>query len=334
MDRKIKTLLICTSLSIIMGATGCEMISMDTEAVPVVSLTTSKIKFSTEEVAKGDVQAQISSRGNIKSKGRYELYSSINGAILEKVNFSVFESVKKGEIIAEFYSKDVDNKIELQNLIIRKKQLELAKLKESNGNSYDIENAKLDLEIENKKLTLLNDEKNTLTLRSPIDGVITAINTSTRGTRIGGHEIVVIVEDAEKLVIQSELDLRYIEQYFIGMPVEIECSGKPYKGKVVELVTEARPELNKYLGAYVEFDSEIPEGLELNDYLNLTFYGENKEDVLCIPTKALKYDKGEYYVFVLRDGLKEKRVVEVGIISPTNTEVLSGLSEKELVVKE
>jgi len=59
---------------------------------------------------------------------------------------------------------------------------------------------------------------------------------------------------------------------------------------------------------------------------------EAKDNVLVVPSSAIQKQNGQNIVTVLENGKERQRQVEVGISSETQTEIISGLSEEEVVI--
>ena len=57
------------------------------------------------------------------------------------------------------------------------------------------------------------------------------------------------------------------------------------------------------------------------------------QDTVVVPVNAISFAKGEPAVFVVEDGVVEKRPVELGISNRTHYQILSGLDESEQIVR-
>ncbi len=80
--------------------------------------------------------------------------------------------------------------------------------------------------------------------------------------------------------------------------------------------------------------SSAPAVAELKDGLSATasIIISSKDNVLLIPNRALLFQGGQQQVQVLVNGLVESRLVKVGMVNDTNTEITDGLNEGDLVV--
>jgi len=64
---------------------------------------------------------------------------------------------------------------------------------------------------------------------------------------------------------------------------------------------------------------------------NIT-YTFSAQDVLAVPTRNIRHLDGKHFVFVLENGVRNVRYIEVGLQAVDYTEVVSGLAVGELVI--
>lgn len=80
----------------------------------------------------------------------------------------------------------------------------------------------------------------------------------------------------------------------------------------------------------VDKDAEFSIGEEIL----LEIHGNEKKQVLAVPAEALERDGEERYVYVNKNGEKEKRVIETGTTTVADVEITKGLTEgEEIIVK-
>lgn len=334
MNKKIKTLLIITICLSSLNLHACNLYSKEEKSSSRVLLATSENTFETVPVAMGNINPQISSRGSITSSEKSNLYTSLSGGTLDSLNFKVLDKVKKGDIIATFYSEDIDDEINLQKLNIRAKEIELSKLKSENASNYDIDYCQANLDIEKEKLAILNRKKERLIVKSPMDGIITNLTKANRGDQMTGKDLIAVVENAEDLVITGDINDSFINMYQVGMTASIEYNNRTYPGEVVDVCFQDNSELRKKRGVYVKFAGEFPDSMSLNSVVNLTLFSEEKENVMTVPTNSIHHDGQDFYVYVLNNSIKEKKIVQIGALDLKNAEVVSGLKLDEQIIIE
>jgi HlyD family secretion protein len=59
---------------------------------------------------------------------------------------------------------------------------------------------------------------------------------------------------------------------------------------------------------------------------------ENEQVVTVVPTLSIVREVGDSYVFILKGDVVEKRKVELGRLSETNQEIISGVQPDEMLV--
>jgi len=81
----------------------------------------------------------------------------------------------------------------------------------------------------------------------------------------------------------------------------------------------------------IQFDTSSDEVLP-NMAASANIIIEAKDNVLVVPSSAIQKQNGQSVVTVLENGKERQKVVEVGISSETQTEIVSGVSEGEVVI--
>ena len=130
----------------------------------------------------------------------------------------------------------------------------------------------------------------------------------------------------------SELDVPVVKP---GQKATIKLDSLPEKtftGKVmsVDRLGTTSSGVTNY-PVIVQFDTESDEVLpNMAALVNIII--ETKDNVLLVPSSAIQKQNGQNIVTVLENGKERQKQVEVGISSDTQTEIISGLSEGEVVI--
>ena len=78
---------------------------------------------------------------------------------------------------------------------------------------------------------------------------------------------------------------------------------------------------------------DLPPEVEKGDTASVVLIRARREGVIVLPRNLVQTYLGRRFVYVLVDGLREERNVEVGIQTPTQVEVAAGLEVGEEVIK-
>lgn len=181
-------------------------------------------------------------------------------------------------------------------------------------------------------------------IRAPRDGIILkkyvevgTIITSGRSSFAGTGQGTSIVQlgDCSRMFVLASVDETDIAQVEVGQTVDITLDAYPdelFEGKVTKIDPQTVVEQN-VTTIPVTVEIENPDA-RLKPGMNATceFIVERKENVLVVPTEAVKDQDGKYTVTVIKNGKQIERKVEIGIAGDELTEIVSGLKEGEEVV--
>jgi len=250
----------------------------------------------------------------------------------------VGQSVRKGQPLFSLYSPTLLS-AQSEYLLALQTKDSLAKsgMPSANGESL-VEAARRRLELfdvpaaEIERLRRTREPSKTLTLVSPIAGVVTAKNV-VQGARVGPGEAPYEITDLGKVWVMAdayESDLRRLR---VGLQATLTLPaypGRAFPGEVVFIDPLLDPR-TRTAKVHLHFANPTRE-------LKPEMYGEvtlatKSQDGLRIPIDAVLRAGSQDVVFVaLGQGKLEPRVVELGSRSGDQIEVASGLAEGEEVV--
>jgi HlyD family secretion protein len=170
----------------------------------------------------------------------------------------------------------------------------------------DVEKAKLTVEQNKLKVT---NAKNSLTkakesvdkmaVKSPIAGVITAVNNS-NGDNVQTAKSVLTVVDMSTIKVKVSVDELDIQKIKLGQKAQIKFDAikdKTYEG-AVETIAQTGTTQNNVTTYDVVVAVTNPEGIKLGMNANVTIKVESKENALVIPAEALVESNGKKFVRV------------------------------------
>lgn len=189
--------------------------------------------------------------------------------------------------------------------------------------------------LDNAKLALEQAQRNLdkAKIIAPFDGVVAAVNYSI-GDSAGASAAVTLV-DLTHLQIKvtiAEVDLAKIK---LGNPAQVALDalpGKTYNAKVIAISpsgTVTQGVVNyPVLFELTDADDAIKPGMTAN----LTIEVERRDDVLLIPTRAVRTQGNQKIVTVQVDGQLVPTRVTTGLSNDSFVEVMSGLKEGDVVI--
>lgn len=174
------------------------------------------------------------------------------------------------------------------------------------------------------------------TVTAPCAGTVTAVNLVRGGMASSAQPAVVIAENGAVEVAASVAEDVYMdirEGDNAGVVISA-LSDDMVNGTISEVPAAANAQTSLYdVSVSLPADVKPPIGA----FATVTFYTDRRSDTISVPTEAiLTGADDEQYVFVVdtyAEGDTAVRVtVETGLVSNTDTEILSGLAEGDRVV--
>ena len=173
----------------------------------------------------------------------------------------------------------------------------------------------------------------TLTLRSPLRGVVVQKNVSS-GQRIMAGDAVYQVADLREVWLEGEVFERDLAAIRLGEMVTAEFAalpGQPRQGRIVYVspTISAETRTTKIRVALSNADLVLKPGM----YASLQIRGDARRDVLSVPRSAVLATGTRVLVFVKgADGTLTPREVELGGNTDDRVEIRRGLAAGETVV--
>jgi multidrug efflux pump subunit AcrA (membrane-fusion protein) len=178
------------------------------------------------------------------------------------------------------------------------------------------------------------------TITAPIDGVIASVSTEEGETVAAGMQAptFVTIIDLHRLQVDAFVDEVDIGKVKVGQHTVFTVDAFPateFEGKVSAIYPKAVIQDN-VVNYDVVVDIETPYVGRLRPEMtaNVTIFLEQRDDVLAVPSKVVRRERGKNVAYVLADGRAVPREIKVGWRDGQWIEVASGLEEGETVLLE
>ena len=222
-------------------------------------------------------------------------------------------------------------------LAAAQKALELAKI------GFN-ENVKLvSAEVERAKAALADSQVQLsyATITAPIAGIVASVSTQEGETVAAGLNAptFVTIIDLNRLQVDAFVDEVDIGKVQVGQRVVFTVDTFPareFEGKVAAIYPKAVLQENVvYYDVVVEIASDYDGLLRPEMTASVTVFLEKREQVLAIPTKAVRRERGRNVAYVVTDnGTPQPCEIKVGWRDGAWVEVAHGLNEGETVMVE
>ena len=320
------------------------------------------VQYKIAKVQKGEIVSSVSASGNVIVDDDATVDPTITGTVYG-LAVSVGDKVKKGQLLFAIENDQlgIDANKAYSSYLQSKSSLETAKAnkREANNNYKDandseeyamkkkLEAAEISLEVAEKNVeTSWSSYQNSLSdaaerkVVSPINGTVNAVNIK-NGDDLGrlssnsNSSAPIIIGDLSTLKAQVEVNEVDIANVEIGQKVsltfsaidDLTATGKVEKIDSLGTLTSGVVTYNVTIG----FDS-LDERIKPQMSVSADIINSSKQDILTVSNSAIKTQNGENFVQVLNNGRPEKRTVKIGIANDTDTEIVSGLNDGDVVV--
>lgn len=188
-------------------------------------------------------------------------------------------------------------------------------------------------------------QKASSTVYAPISGTVSGLalqvgsvitsNASSQTSNVSNTKIANVKTDATPIVSISLTEID-VPKVAIGDKATVTLDAYPDKtftGKVVSIDTVGS--VSSGVTTYptvIKLDTDTTTILP-NMAVSASIITERKNDVLMVPTSSIQQNtEGGSYVQIMKNGKPSEVIVETGLSSDTDTEIVSGLSEGQTIV--
>ena len=324
-----------------------------------------EVTFESAKVERQNIHTTITATGTIEPVTSVTVGTQVSG-IVSKLYVDYNSVVKKGQVIAELDRTNLTSELNRAKAELTSAQSTLS-YETANFQRYqtlfnkglvsanDYESAKLSYE---KARQTVNSARESVqkaqtnlgyaTITSPIDGVVLSKSVEegqTVAASFNTPELFSIAQDLTDMRVIADIDEADIGGVKEGQRVSFTVDAFPddhFEGQVTQVRQQATTESN--VVTYEVVISAPNNDLKLKPGLtaNVTIFTMEKNDVMSVPSKALRFIpteaflekgqtisdcEGEHKLWTLEDNTFKAHKVEIGTSNGLVTEIISGIPE-------
>ncbi len=354
---------ICMMLPLLLS--GCGQDAPQQEDMVIVEQEDEGLSYNMGTVVRGDVVKTERLRCTYRQMSEQAVSFPMSGRLVDRVYVKEGDTVKKGQLLAELSSEELERKIkELEYRIARnelllgytdideaqeisgmwvnylyysgmtegdKKNLDSRIESTQRSYRYQREDYGDALETDRKELEKLQGELKSSRVYAVTDGVVYKLKERLEGATSQKDEVVMTIVDTSECLFETEAPeaAGYFRE---GETVSMNISYSSAAGQY-ELLPWHMKEWGDTQLFLVESGPENA-GIEVGTAGTIQVVADRRENVLCIPLSAIHTADDGSYVYVLNeDNMREVKWVETGLAGDDTVEILSGLTEGERVIR-
>lgn len=328
------------------------------------------VSYTMATVTRQDISTSVTATGTIEPVTKVEVGTQVSG-IIDKIYVDYNSQVHKGQVIAELDKTNLISELTSAKSNLANAQSELdyqkanfdryAKLFEKGlVSTDDYENARLSYEkarqnivVQQQNVTKAQTNIGYATITSPIDGIVLSREVEegqTVASAMTTPTLFYIAQDLTDMRVIADVDEADIGGVKEGQRVSFTVDAFPddtFNGTVTQVRLEATTESNvvtyEVVIAAPNKDLKLLPGLTAN----VTIYTAERQGVLSLPTKALRFTPNQALMTpeqTIEDVQSESKVwkldgnvfralpVKTGLNGGTNVEITEGLNEGDKVI--
>lgn len=312
--------------------TGCELFPAEESLLAPPLMEPVEVSYSTVKAKRGDIVKTIQGSGTFVSIDSKFFFFEARGGRLKEILVRQGDDIKKGDLLVELYTDDIEMEIERQELNLKKVQINYNQLKAANASSYDLNKASIDIQLAKLNLNNLKKQKELTQLISDVDGVVTYVDTRLQpGDMIGAFQKIIRVANPQKLYLAYSGS--NTSNFAMNAEVDVKIDKASYKGRVISTPSSVPHDGDEALKDIVAIEvMDLPEDVAMGQTAQISLILERSEDTIIVPKQAVRNYMGRKYVNILENGLNNERDVEVGVETATEAEIIKGVEEGEEII--
>ncbi|PJE67688.1 hypothetical protein COU95_01010 [Candidatus Shapirobacteria bacterium CG10_big_fil_rev_8_21_14_0_10_40_9] len=309
-----------------------------------------KPQVSTTRAKSEDLILTVSASGKTESQNQVDLKFQTSGK-LAWVGVKEGDEVKKWQAVASLDKEELKKRIEkaMNDYLEERWDFEQShadygtsgKSKEewlvSDAAKRILEKAQFDLNNVIIDVELADITAKLATIVSPIEGIVTHIDTPVAGVNITPATAVFTVADPNSVIFVANVDEADIGQVSLGQKVKITLDAyldQEFEGQVKKISFASITTTGG--GTAFPVEISLPENQDLKFKVGMNgdveIITQEKSGVLTVPSDAIWRRDDKNFVWKVVSGKAKKQEVKTGLEVEDKTEILEGLSEGEEVV--
>ncbi|QGG56299.1 efflux RND transporter periplasmic adaptor subunit [Paenibacillus sp. B01] len=316
---------------------GCSLLPVEETTLQPPLVQPAEEALDLVEAARGSIQTSLKGNATFVSADTKAL-SFKDAGTLRSIAVKLGQQVKAGELLAELETGDLELQTRLQRLNVERAELLYSQARASQASSTDLRLREIDLERERLSLEAMEERLGKSKLLAPIAGTIIFAETLQTGDRVNGYQpILTVADQADMQLTYSASSSKDVAAVETGMPVSLTYKGKSYTGKVLQApgnvpagTDPAKAEKNA-VTLYIGID-DPPAGIQVGHSAQLEIQLQKRDNAIVLPRAALRTYMNRFYVQVAEGERRKEVDVEVGLMTPTEVEIVKGLQDGQQVI--
>jgi len=294
------------------------------------------VPVETALITRGPISAFLPFNATLETESTVDIYPQTSGQV-EALLVEEGRIVKEGDPLLQIEDRElrIDAEESSTNYDHQKTNFgrteDLYKRNLVNKQDYEDHRFQLDqARIRHERAKLRLDYA---TVRAPVAGVISARETQV-GARVGTGTKLFSMVKLDDLVARVFVPGRYLSAVAVDQTAIVNSEflpGRDFSGWVKRISPVIDPKSGTFkvtVGVRTAKPNELPPGL----FVGVRIITDTRPNAVLVPKRAILYEGGERYLFIVEKGKALKKKLTVGYEDPVNIEALSGFEAGTTVI--
>lgn len=317
----------------IFSSSACQLMPKEEPELPPPIKEPPKQEYKTNPVTRGTLVDEVK---NVTAKfvclAQTEVSFPEKGMKLKEFKVKKGDKVNVGDVLVEADTTDLENTIKEKEISLRKQELTYAQQKLNGADGYTLLKTSIDIDAARESLENLKKNLEQAKLVAPVSGEVSFVDdTLKEGDTIDAKRVLVKIADLSQLQLESTGNAN-LSKIKLGMKATVNYNNKQYEGVVVATPRDNQNTSDGKNVVRIKVNN-LTDGVKaIDDTASFSVVTEVKENVLKTYKNYVSQKDGKNIVYVLENGIKTARTVELGLQTGNEVEIVSGLKEGELVI--
>jgi membrane fusion protein (multidrug efflux system) len=293
------------------------------------------VPVETARVTRGDIASFFTGTSTLEAEEETGVVARVGGVVRE-IYVEEGDYVRAGRVLAKLDDAKLAVEVERAGANLKNLEEEYERSQELFSNNLisarEFQQAKYEYEHQKALYELATLDLEYTSIKAPISGVVSARRVKV-GNMVLPNETVFTVTGMDPLLAVLHVPERQIGKLAPGHRATLRADalgGDPFEGRVERISPVVDPATGT-IKVTVEV-RDPSRRLKPGMFARVDIVHDVHTGAVLVPKDAIITEDRETSVFVVRDSLAVRRLVETGFVNSTHIEVLSGIAEGDTVV--
>lgn len=286
-------------------------------------------------VKTGDISATFSGTATLEAKEETDVVAKVGG-VVKQILAEEGDDVQAGQVLAKLDDEKLAVQLQQARANLQKLENEYRRsqelFKKNLISAEEFQRAQYEYEHQKASYDLASLDLQYTSIRSPINGVI-AQRLIKRGNMVLTNQAVFRVTGLNPLQAVLHVPEHQMEKMQVGQSAHLRVDAVP-DDVCTGCIERISPVVDPSTGTMkvtIEIDN-AERRLKPGMFARIDVVYEVRANTLLVPKNAIIAEDRESCVFVVKDSVALRRIVETGYVNTSHTEILRGLEKDDIVV--